>query len=62
MMDAGRFRMLGGLARFALRIIHRLGLGGSVLDPLRPWTKRRAPMPIPPASFRSLWRKTNGVR
>jgi len=62
MMDAGRFRVLGGLARTALRVIHGLGLGGSVLDPMRPWTERRAPMPIPPASFRSLWRKTNGVR
>ncbi|MBZ5647627.1 MAG: iron-sulfur cluster-binding protein [Acidobacteriia bacterium] len=61
MMDASRFRVLGGLARTALRIIHGLGLSGSVLDPLRPWTKRRAPMPIPPASFRSLWRKSNGV-
>ncbi len=62
MMDVGRFRVLGGLARSALRVVHGIGLGGSVLDPMRPWTERRAPLPIPPASFRSLWRKTNGVR
>ena len=60
MMDAGRLRLLGGLARAALRIVNALGLGGSVLDPMRPWTRRRAPMDIPKHSFRSMWRDTNG--
>lgn len=62
MMDAGRFRRLGGLARLAIRIAHGLGLAGTALDPLRPWTRRRAAMPIPSTSFRSLWRKTDGLR
>ena len=62
MMDGGRFRVLGGLARTAIRLAHGIGLAGTALDPLRPWTRRRAPMPIPSTSFRSLWRKTNGLR
>ncbi len=62
MLDAGRFRLLGGLARTALRVVHGLGLAGTPLDPMRPWSKRRAPMPIPATSFRALWRKSNGLR
>ncbi len=62
MMDAGRFRILGGLARAALRLAGALGLGGTALDPMRLWTRRRAPLTIPRTSFRSLWRKSNGFR
>ncbi len=60
MMDGGRFRLLGGLARAALRLVNAMGLAGSVFDPLRVWTKRRAPMDIPKHSFRSLWRDSHG--
>ncbi len=60
MLDARRFRLLGWTARTLLRTIHGLGLEGSVLDPMRPWTKNRAAPPIPSHSFRALWRKRNG--
>ncbi|HVP44441.1 MAG TPA: LutB/LldF family L-lactate oxidation iron-sulfur protein [Terriglobales bacterium] len=62
MMDAGRFRILGGVARASIRLAHALGLGGTALDPMRAWTRRRAPMVLPSTSFRSLWRKTDGFR
>ena len=60
MLDAGRFAFAGRLGRFSLRVVHGLGLEGSVLDPMRPWTRDRAAPAIPRASFRQLWRKTNG--
>jgi len=62
MMDAGRFSMLGGLARAGLRLVHGLGLAGSPLDPLRAWTRYRAAPAIPRKSFRSLWSKNNAAR
>ena len=62
MMSAGRFRLLGKLGRTALRIIHGMGLEGTVLDPMRPWTKDRAAPAIPRESFRELWRRGNGIR
>jgi L-lactate dehydrogenase complex protein LldF len=51
---------LGGvLTRRAMRVLYALGLAGSVLDPARSWNRRRAPLPMPAKSFRSLWR--NGL-
>lgn len=61
MLDAQRFRLLGGLARAALRTLYGLGLEGSRLDPLRRWTKGRAAPTIPRKSFRALWREGNGA-
>jgi len=60
MQSAARFRFFGGLARAALRVMYRLGLGGTALDPLGPWTKNHAPPRVPERSFRALWRKANG--
>jgi L-lactate dehydrogenase complex protein LldF len=60
MMDAGRFRRLGWLARMVLRLINRLGLAGTVFDPMRPWTRYRAALDVPRRSFRELWREQNG--
>jgi len=60
-MDAGRFRLMGWLARKTLRAVQSLGLAGSPLDPMREWTKYRAAPPIPSDSFRALWRKRNGA-
>lgn len=62
MMSAGRFRFFGSLGRSALRVIHGMGLEGTALDPVRPWTKDRAAPAMPRESFRDLWRKQNGVR
>ncbi|HYN14171.1 MAG TPA: LutB/LldF family L-lactate oxidation iron-sulfur protein [Terriglobales bacterium] len=61
MMDAGRFSFFGSLGRTALRMIHGMGLAGTALDPMRPWTKDRAAPAMPRESFRDLWRKQNGV-
>jgi hypothetical protein len=60
-MDAGRFRLIGWLARKMLRAVQSLGLGGSFLDPMHQWTKYRAAPQIPRDSFRALWRKRNGA-
>ena len=57
MMAPKRFAVLGGAARAGLRAVHALGLEGTRLDPLRPWTKTHAPPAIPAESFRSQWRK-----
>jgi len=62
LMSPGRFRFFGSLGRTALRVIHGMGLEGTVLDPMRPWTKDRAAPAMPRESFRDLWRKQNGVR
>ncbi len=57
MMGARRFAAGGWLGRTALRMLYALGLGGTALDPLRPWTKYRAAPEIPRKSFRALWRE-----
>jgi len=60
MQHPGWFAFLGWAGRRALRVINAVGLGGSKLDPLRPWTKERAAPPIPTRSFRSLWKEERG--
>lgn len=60
MLGAGRFELFGRVARTLLRAGYALGLEGSVLDPMRAWTRNRAAPPIPRASFREQWRKANG--
>jgi L-lactate dehydrogenase complex protein LldF len=62
MMSPGRFSFFGSLGRIALRAIYGMGLTGTVLDPMRPWTKERAAPAIPRESFRDMWRKQNGSR
>ena len=56
-MGSHRFATAGWLGRNALSVLYALGLGGSALDPLRPWTKYRAAPAIPKKSFRASWRK-----
>ena len=60
MMSAGRFSLFARLARWFLRLIARLGLTGSWLDPTRLWTEYRAPLPVPAKSFRQIWSETDG--
>jgi L-lactate dehydrogenase complex protein LldF len=57
MLGSRRFAAAGWLGRTALRALYALGLEGSVLDPIRPWTRLRAAPPLPRESFRALWRK-----
>lgn len=59
MKSSARFRLAGGLARVALRVAHRMGLDGTAVDPLGPWSKNHAAPPIPKKSFRALWGKGN---
>jgi L-lactate dehydrogenase complex protein LldF len=59
MGSASRLRIVGGLARMALRITHGLGLDGTALDPLGPWSKNHAAPRVPEKSFRALWGKNN---
>ncbi len=61
MMGAGRFRWFSALAKWALRLMQKLGLTRTVLDPMRPWTDYREMPPLPKESFHSLWRKQNGA-
>lgn len=51
---------LGGwFMRTSLRLLYGLGLAGTVLDPMRAWNRRRAPVPLPGKSFRATWKKGN---
>ena len=60
MMRSGRFAFLSRLALSVLRGLYRLGAEGTLLDPLRPWTKTRAAPGMPKHSFREVWRNRSG--
>jgi L-lactate dehydrogenase complex protein LldF len=62
MTSSTRFSFAGKLGRGALRTLYGMGGERSALDPLKPWTEKRTPPPLPRASFRELWRKQNGAR
>jgi len=56
-----RLYTLGGeLMRGSLRLIDRLGLGGSVVDPMRTWRRGRAAVSMPKESFRAHWKREEG--
>jgi L-lactate dehydrogenase complex protein LldF len=61
MMNSRRLAFLSLWGRAALRVLYRLGFAGSMLDPLRRWTKVHAAPRIPGKSFRALWRKQHGT-
>jgi L-lactate dehydrogenase complex protein LldF len=56
MRRPGLYAVGGGIARLGLRLLYGLGLAGTVLDPMRGWNRRRAPVPLPKQSFRSRWK------
>jgi len=57
-MQHPRLYAFGGwMARKSLRLLYGLGLAGSVFDPMRVWSRQRAPVPLPAQSFRGLWKK-----
>jgi len=58
LMSPRRFAFFGWAARTCLRLLYRLGMAGTRLDPARPWTKNHAPPRIPKKSFRALWRSS----
>ena len=56
-----RVYALGGwLTRTGLRVLYRLGLAGSILDPMRVWNRYRSPVPLPSESFREIWKEELG--
>lgn len=62
MMSPQRLSVLGSLMRAGLKSLAAIGVGGTHLDPLRPWTKYRAPLRTPATSFRQLWKKHNATK
>jgi hypothetical protein len=60
-MQHPRMYAFGGwMARKGLRLLYGLGLSGSVLDPMRVWSRKRSPVPLPSQSFRARWKKELG--
>ncbi|HMC31469.1 MAG TPA: 4Fe-4S dicluster domain-containing protein, partial [Candidatus Angelobacter sp.] len=58
-MLSPRLYALGGwMMRRGLRMVYGLGLAGSIFDPMRAWSRKREPVPLPKQSFRRLWKKT----
>ncbi|HXW54335.1 MAG TPA: LutB/LldF family L-lactate oxidation iron-sulfur protein [Candidatus Cybelea sp.] len=57
-----RFRAAGSIGRAMARALYSMGLAGTALDPLRPWTRYRAALDIPRRSFRALWRERGNAR
>ncbi|MGD0307392.1 MAG: lactate utilization protein B, partial [Candidatus Acidiferrales bacterium] len=62
MGSAGRLAFFGVIGKFLLRALYALGVQGSALDPLNPWTKYRAAPPLPSKSFRAQWKEQNAGR
>jgi L-lactate dehydrogenase complex protein LldF len=58
MMDAPwRFELMSRLGRWGQRIQSVLGMTGTKLDPMRPWTKTREFPSVAKQSFREWWEK-----
>lgn len=62
MSSPAAFRWLAGLGRYFLRAAYALGLARTPLDPLRPWTSRRAAPHIPRRSFRAAWKDIHAAK
>ena len=60
MMGQRRFAAAGQLGRTLLRGLYAMGVEATPLDPLRPWTRRRAASAIPRKSFRAMWGQGGG--
>ena len=57
-MLSPRLYALGGwMMRRGLRMVYGIGLGGSILDPMRAWSRKRTPVPLPKQSFHQLWKQ-----
>ncbi|HZU33421.1 MAG TPA: [Fe-S]-binding protein, partial [Candidatus Angelobacter sp.] len=54
------YKLGGWLMRRGLRILYALGLSGTIFDPLRAWSRKRARIPLPAQSFRAQWNKGLG--
>ena len=53
----------GWVLRKGMKFVYGIGLGGSIFDPMRRWSRKRAPLPLPAQSFRRIWKKElNGAK
>jgi L-lactate dehydrogenase complex protein LldF len=57
MLHPRLFALGGWMMRRSLRLFYNMGLAGTALDPMRAWTRKRTPVPLPSQSFRALWKK-----
>ncbi|MFI5107004.1 MAG: lactate utilization protein LutB domain-containing protein, partial [Terriglobales bacterium] len=60
MMHPRLYALGGWMTRRSLRLLYGLGLAGTVLDPMRAWSRKRTPVPLPEESFRSRWKRELG--
>jgi len=57
MLNPRLYAASGWVLRKGMKFVYGTGLGGSILDPMRSWSRKRAPLPLPAQSFRELWKK-----
>jgi L-lactate dehydrogenase complex protein LldF len=62
MLHPKLYSLGGWMMRRGLRLLYTLGLAGTALDPVRAWSRKRSPLPLPLESFRARWRKELGRR
>jgi L-lactate dehydrogenase complex protein LldF len=62
MLHPKLYALGGWLMRRGLRLLYTLGLAGTALDPIRAWSRKRSPVPLPLESFRARWKKELGRR
>ncbi|NUN94367.1 MAG: iron-sulfur cluster-binding protein [Verrucomicrobiae bacterium] len=62
MRSPAAYRFSARAGRVAQRFSRMLGIEGSLLDPARAWTARRAAPTLAPESFRDWWKRTRGGR
>jgi hypothetical protein len=59
MLHPRLFALVGWMMRHSLRLLYGMGLAGTALDPMRAWSRKRTPVPLPSRSFRARWK--NGL-
>lgn len=62
MRSPSAYRFAARAGRVAQRFSRALGIEGSLLDPARAWTARRAAPTLAAESFRDWWKRTRGGR
>ena len=59
MLHPSLYALGGWMMRRSLRLLYGMGLAGTALDPMRAWSRKRTPVPLPSQSFRARWK--NGL-
>ena len=57
MLHPRLYRLGGWMMRRGLRLLYGMGLAGTVFDPMRAWSRKRTPVPLPAKSFRTRWKE-----